>query len=241
MFGWLRRRKAASTLRDVCGFVDVERFNGGVRSVPLSVRDARVVSWSDDDKWKLSIRGVNAPSRLLHPSANTIVDDTARTALDALLRSYPPHEVEVVDGALAVTFERLPEDWHGCESAVLALADALRVVGAATTSATTAATAACPTCGAALRDRGGLASCNACKGRLVAGDVARERIFDPRNIDPGTLKDASVGRGLVARCPSCAHPMAPVLVDDVVVDVCKGCGALWCDEGEHARLMGGMT
>ena len=232
IFAWLKRRSATRALRDVCGFVDTERFERGVRSIPLSERDARMVSWSDDDRWRLSIRGVNAPSRMLYPSADSVVDGAARAALERVLR-HRPHEVETTDGALVVTFEQFPRDWNECESDVLALADSVRALGASTVL--------CPSCGATLREGGGLASCGACKGRLIAGDVARERIFDPRSIDPGTLKDASVGRGLVARCPSCGHPMAPVLIDDVVVDVCKGCGALWCDEGEHARLMGGMT
>ena len=43
IFGWLRRRSATRALRDVCGFVDTERFERGVRSIPLSERDARVV------------------------------------------------------------------------------------------------------------------------------------------------------------------------------------------------------
>lgn len=245
IFAWLKRRRAAAEIVRTCGFVDVEHFDGGVRSVPLSARDARVVEWrTTDPHWCMSIRGVNAPARLLHPSANVIQDDMARAALARLLQffvhSQPPDEIEVVDGWLRVTWARfsmvshlVSPRWGEFESLVLALANAVRVVGGTATL--------CPSCGAALSDRGGVASCDACNGKLITGDLARERVFDPRNIAPGALKDASVGRGLVARCPSCAHPMAPVLVDDVVVDVCKGCGALWCDAGEHARLMGGMT
>lgn len=241
IFGWLRRKNAEGNLRFSCGFVDVERFEGGVRSVPLSARDMRVVEWRNTEPhWRVTIRGVNAPARLLHPSANVVTDAAVRNALERVVgfreHVFQPHEIDVADGALRVSWNGsgvVRWHWKELETEVFALADALRAVGATTT--------ACPSCGEALRDRGGLASCDACRGRLIAGDVARERVFDPRGIDPGALKDASVGRGLVARCPSCGHPMAPVLVDDVVVDVCKGCGALWCDAGEHARLMGGLT
>jgi hypothetical protein len=241
IFAWLRRKSAEATLRDQCGFVDVERFDGGVRSLALSPRDARVVEWRDTaPHWRMSIQGVNAPALLLYPSANEVSNDVVRKAVEGVVRFREPYpspevfEIDVADGALRVSWNGFhagddgAERWKEYEARVLALA-----LGADAT--------ACPSCRTPLRDRGGLASCDACKGRLIASDVARERIFDPRGIDPGVLKDASVGRGLVARCPSCAHPMAPVLVDDTVVDVCRGCGALWCDAGEHARLMGGMT
>jgi hypothetical protein len=238
IFAWLRRRAAQAALRDVCGFVDVDVRDGVVRSKPLSASDARAVEYrSANDQWRISILGVNAPARMLHPSANAIVDDKVRAALDVVLR-HKPHEVETADGALVVTFvSTLPDRWNSFDSDVLALADAVRSLGAVASAAATS----CPSCGVALRDRGGEAACSACRGKLITGDVARERIFDPRGIDPGALKDASVGRGLVARCPACAHAMAPVLLDDVVVDVCRGCGALWCDADEHARLMGGLA
>lgn len=240
IFGWLRRMNAEAILRGPCGFLDVERFDGGVRSLPLNASDMRVVEWRRvEPEWHFFVRGVNAPTMLLHPSANVVADDAVWAALARVVSFREPYhqlvEVQIADNALCISwngFVDLHERWKELESEVLALADALRAVGAATTT--------CPSCGTALRDRGGLASCDACKGRLIAGDVASERVFDPRGIDPGALKDASVGRGLVARCPSCAHPMAPVLIDDVVADVCKGCGALWCDAGEHARLMGGL-
>lgn len=227
VFAWLRRRAALAELREVCGVVEHERIGDLVRAAA----PACVVEWRRGEWRALARENVAAPARMLHPSAASLEDDAARTALANVVR-HEPHAVEIADGVVCATFlGALPRAWDEFERDLTALAASLRGIA-------TALALACPSCDAPLRERAGEASCSTCRGRLVLGDVARERIFDPRNIAPGALKDASVGRGIVARCPSCTSSMAPVLVDDVVVDVCRGCGALWCDEGEYTRLAG---
>ena len=40
-------------------------------------------------------------------------------------------------------------------------------------------------------------------------------------------------------CPRCSTSMAPVLIDDDITDFCRGCGALFVDDGEAEALTGG--
>ncbi len=78
--------------------------------------------------------------------------------------------------------------------------------------------------------------CQSCRGVLLSPERAQQLIYAPRGLTPGALTAVGTGRGVVERCLACSAGMRPVAVDDVVVDVCLRCGALWCDAGELARV-----
>ncbi len=41
-------------------------------------------------------------------------------------------------------------------------------------------------------------------------------------------------------CPRCGNGMNEVTRHDVIVDVCPGCGGIWLDKGELAKITGHM-
>ncbi len=103
----------------------------------------------------------------------------------------------------------------------------------------------CPSCRMVFLDppAGELAEreCTRCGGRLLDRDAVRRVVLEPLGKTPGDLSEAARGaKGDGSVCPSCARAMAPVLLsDDVIIDLCVGCGASWLDEGELARLSQG--
>lgn len=103
----------------------------------------------------------------------------------------------------------------------------------------------CPSCRVITLDppAGELAEreCPRCGGRLLDKEAVRSVLLEPNDKTPGDVKEAALGaRGSGVVCPSCSRTMAPVLVgDDVIVDVCTGCGAAFLDEGELAALSEG--
>jgi len=39
-------------------------------------------------------------------------------------------------------------------------------------------------------------------------------------------------------CPRCGNEMSEVVKHSVVIDVCAGCGGMWLDKGEMAKIVG---
>ncbi len=52
------------------------------------------------------------------------------------------------------------------------------------------------------------------------------------------MYDDRVRGGAEMECPKCSGEMVGVVVDDVTVDQCEGCGGMWFDLGEVASLDG---
>lgn len=99
----------------------------------------------------------------------------------------------------------------------------------------------CPTGdGGRLADDGDTLLCPMCSGRVLRPTLVTEHVLQPRGLGPGDLKDAAGERGLVHRCPLCSTAMAPVLIDDDIVDFCRGCGAVFVDVGEASALTRGV-
>jgi hypothetical protein len=65
---------------------------------------------------------------------------------------------------------------------------------------------------------------------LAVSDAAL--LLAARGVDPFTLKDAPARARGAAVCAACATRMTPVRLDGFIVDLCRGCGALFLDEGE---------
>jgi hypothetical protein len=97
----------------------------------------------------------------------------------------------------------------------------------------------CPVDASALRAHGaaGEHECPTCSGRLLERDAVRQFVLDPLGKSPGDLKQAADGaQGADVLCAVCSQPTSPVFLEDVIVDLCTSCGAMWLDEGELSAL-----
>lgn len=83
-------------------------------------------------------------------------------------------------------------------------------------------------------------ACPNCRGRFLGPDAVRRLLVDEMGLAPGELKEAAA-RGSTAPlvCPSCSTRMSPVLLGELIVDLCTGCGSLWLDEQELTLLSKG--
>jgi Zn-finger nucleic acid-binding protein len=107
-------------------------------------------------------------------------------------------------------------------------------------------TAAAPNCPRCRRDLDVVSTpgsttyrCPACSGRAVTVGMLR-RFAPPEHVDAAwqaTWRNAPETGGA---CPFCARPMRTVTLDDgtnpLVLDACRGCEAIWFDDGELAAF-----
>jgi Zn-finger nucleic acid-binding protein len=77
--------------------------------------------------------------------------------------------------------------------------------------------------------------CPACQIHFL--DAERAHVLcDELQVNPLELKSAlASGRSEVV-CAVCKTPMAPVLIEHTIVDLCRGCGAMLLDDGELKEL-----
>ncbi len=84
----------------------------------------------------------------------------------------------------------------------------------------------------------GEAVCVSCRGRHLPLEVAEAVFADGLGLTPGDLK-AKMGDYAQMSCAQCRGDMHALVLEDVVVDVCKGCGAAFFDAHELERVSGG--
>ena len=71
----------------------------------------------------------------------------------------------------------------------------------------------------------------------TAPHAAEERtVFCCELTELNGLSGDLMGPGADVVCASCAQPTSPVFLEDVIVDLCTSCGAMWLDEGELSAL-----
>jgi hypothetical protein len=80
--------------------------------------------------------------------------------------------------------------------------------------------------------------CSACRRRFFPPASAK-KLFAELGLDVASLKETRTDERLPDRCPGCEHRMSRAHVEDVELELCPGCGAMWLDEGELDRLSGG--
>src|SRR3954466_981986 len=83
--------------------------------------------------------------------------------------------------------------------------------------------------------------CGTCNGRFLAPDAVERVVVDENGISHATLRELITlfkAKDRIA-CPSCATKMSPLVVHDVRVDLCTGCGGPWLDAGELTKLAHG--
>jgi len=99
----------------------------------------------------------------------------------------------------------------------------------------------CPRDGAPLtRGTGALGEdvCGACQGRFLDEAATRRLFVDVMGIRDDVLVERARVRSAAQRiaCPACASRMTETHARGVLVDLCRGCGGAWLDDGEMARL-----
>lgn len=98
----------------------------------------------------------------------------------------------------------------------------------------------CPSCQEPLHRRQGRHRedvCPGCGGSFFSGVLAGPLLLEPFDVTPGTVADARGSPGRAGPCPGCAQPMRPVLINDVIADVCGSCGGVWLDSDEREALL----
>jgi Zn-finger nucleic acid-binding protein len=83
--------------------------------------------------------------------------------------------------------------------------------------------------------------CAFCAGRFLPPDAVERLIVDELGVSRDVLRElipmfASKER---IACPACATKMSAVVIHDVRIDFCMGCGGCWLDRGELAKLCDG--
>jgi Zn-finger nucleic acid-binding protein len=76
----------------------------------------------------------------------------------------------------------------------------------------------------------------------VDGESARQLLEDRLGLSATFLKDLCEHfAGPSHPCPGCGYAMGPVQIRGQSVELCQGCGGLWCDPDELEGLTGGMV
>lgn len=100
----------------------------------------------------------------------------------------------------------------------------------------------CPTGDDGVLQRDGeVWRCPACAGAVLSPSLVLEHVLSARGLGPGDLKENAGRGGRAHDCPLCSTAMAPVLIDDDIIDFCRGCGAMFVDDGEAEALTRGVV
>jgi Zn-finger nucleic acid-binding protein len=79
--------------------------------------------------------------------------------------------------------------------------------------------------------------CPSCGGTFFEGGIAAAVLQERFGLTPAAVVAAADASGAGGPCPACARPLRPVLLDEVIGDVCVGCGGVWLDAGERETLL----
>ena len=102
----------------------------------------------------------------------------------------------------------------------------------------------CPRCRAVLATAFGALRedvCSGCHGRFLPPDVVERVLIEESGVSRATLLalvPLFASRERIT-CPSCEQKMSPVVVHGVRIDLCTGCGGVYCDHGELSALTEG--
>lgn len=103
--------------------------------------------------------------------------------------------------------------------------------------------APCPRCGLVLYlNVGELCEsvCAHCRGRFLPPSAVEHLVHGQLGISMVVLRElAGHFAGPRLTCPECRSFMNPMKLRNIPLDVCLGCGGLWCDAGEFLRLSEG--
>jgi Zn-finger nucleic acid-binding protein len=95
----------------------------------------------------------------------------------------------------------------------------------------------CPTCFVPLSE-GGVGRCSQCAGQLLDHAHAADLLEGKLRLAPSEVRELSEMGGIGHRCPACRGEMKRFQLRGQWVDLCHGCGSMWMDEGEVARVLG---
>jgi hypothetical protein len=83
-----------------------------------------------------------------------------------------------------------------------------------------------------------LERCHACRGALVPAHQVHELVENRLGLTKADLDDiAAQFGGLATLCVACGGRMRPVRLRGVYVHMCRGCGAMWLDDGEDRAFL----
>lgn len=83
--------------------------------------------------------------------------------------------------------------------------------------------------------------CVACLGYLLDGQTTLRIMMDAHGLDVAALRARVDDAIREYGCPSCERAMRTVIVNFDVVDLCVGCGAMFLDRVEAARISRGLV
>lgn len=185
----------------------------------------------------LLARGV---TRLLTPDgADAVGDAELKAALLAFTAKTPTLSLGFEAGAVVV--ELLHESVFGAPAGARVCARLSELVPVLLKKQTLfAPQRLCPTGDdGVLKNDGEVWRCPACAGAVLSPSLVLDHVLGPRGLGPGDLKENAGRGGRAQDCPLCSTAMAPVLIDDDIIDFCRGCGAMFVDDGEAEALTGG--
>ena len=80
----------------------------------------------------------------------------------------------------------------------------------------------------------GAQSCGQCHGVWLPRTTAMS-LYEELGLTPGDIEARKATS--TVRCPQCQHEMVALFENEVVLDACGHCGAIWLDEGEADRFL----
>lgn len=235
---WLRV-SATRSLRSACRNVEVDE-DGPFASVD----GVRVGYDLARRRWVFIATGVAPPTLTRLVPGRDGVDAATAALLQPFLTSARPVVLSLGIEAGTAVVELAAESTWAAPPRLRAHAStfATVVVPALRAALRSATSRECPTGdGGVLTATGDLLRCPACRGVVLTPTLALEHVLAPRGLGPGDVKDGAGRGGRTGACPLCATPMAPIVLDDDVVDFCRGCGAVFVDADEAAGVTHGFV
>lgn len=83
--------------------------------------------------------------------------------------------------------------------------------------------------------------CASCLGYLLDGQTTLRTMMDAHGLDVAALREQVDDAIREYGCPNCERAMRTVIVNLDVLDLCFGCGTMFLDRLEAARVSGGLV
>jgi len=100
----------------------------------------------------------------------------------------------------------------------------------------------CPQCNISLSVEKGMIHehpCSQCGGRFVPQEGVARYVIERLNVEISSLKEQLNEAQKSSPCPLCKTQMGRVFINEVIADLCSGCGGMWFDKGELTQLSDG--